>query len=96
MGMNNELGFIPVGEKVLIETIVEKTTSGLILVRDTERKPTYGIVLAIGADVMDKGIVGKRVAFPDWVAQPVYVEQVKMFVMEYNELFGYFTNITEQ
>jgi len=90
MGMSNDLSFVPVGDKILIEVTRETTKSGLILVQEGDRKPSYGIVLAVGEEVMDKSLVGRRVAFPDWVAQPIYVDSVKMYIMAYDEIFGYF------
>jgi len=95
MAKINEIGFVPVGDKILIEMIEEKTTSGLVLVNATDKKPSYGVVLAVGDEVprRDKSnlsLVGETVAFPDWVAQPIYVDRVKMFIMSYDEIFGYF------
>jgi len=86
----NEIGFVPVGDKILIEMIEEKTASGLVLVNARDKKPSYGVVLAVGDDVPNKSLEGETVAFPDWVAQPIYVDRVKMFIMSYDEIFGYF------
>lgn len=73
------MNLIPIGKHILIKpdvTVEEKTESGLIFKSDKEIKQEWGVIVAVGKEVEDRGefSVGDRICWKAFLPDEVDFE----------------------
>ncbi len=87
----------PLGDRVVIERIEEKTTSGIIIPDTAKEKPSQGKVLAIGPgnwnEDGDERIpldvkVGDLVLFTKWGGTEIKVDGKELTILKESDILG--------
>ena len=83
------MNFKPLGERVLVERLVEdtKTASGIIIPDNAKEKPLMGVVKAIGSEVKDVK-VNDKVVFGKYSGTEVKLEGTEYLILKLEDVLG--------
>jgi len=90
------MGFKPLGDRVAVKRIEEKTVGGIIIPDTAKEKPVQGEVVAVGAGAAnDNGNVvplnvkvGDTVLFTKWGGTEVKIDGEELLIMKESDILG--------
>ena len=86
------MGFLPLGERVLVKRVEEKrtTASGIIIPDNAKEKPLNGTVAAISSEVKENGEIneGDTVVFAKYSGTEITIDNVEYLVMNTDDILG--------
>ena len=84
--------FKPLGQRVLVERVEEKTTtaSGIIIPDNAKEKPLHGIVVAVSDEVKEKKLVAENdtVIFAKYSGSEITIDNKTYLVMNIEDVLG--------
>ena len=89
MSWTNKLGIKPLHNRVVIKVdeIKDRTDSGILVSSDTQKKPTKGLVLAVGERV-ETIKLGDYITYPEFSGDNLMIDGELYLIMRESEVLA--------